>query len=100
MRTLFDPPAQAHSETSVSAAEAIRPDANRLRAVVLEAIRGAGRDGMTDEEIQERLNMIGNTARPRRRELQLAGLVRDSGNTRAVKSGRKAVVWVATEVTA
>lgn len=92
-----DPPAQRHSATSVDAADAIRPQANRLRAVVWDAIRAAGMDGLTDEEIQERLNMVGNTARPRRRELQLAGRVRDSGKTRPTRRGRKAVVWVAND---
>jgi hypothetical protein len=93
VRTLFDPPSQAHSGPSVEAAEAIKPDANRLRQVVYDAISRAD-DGLTDEEIQDQLKMIGNTARPRRRELQLSGLIVDSGRTRRCKSGRKAVVWV------
>jgi hypothetical protein len=38
-----------------------------------------------------------NTERPRRRELQLNGLVRDSGERRLNRSGRRAVVWEATE---
>lgn len=50
--------------------------------------------GTTDEEMQWGLEMPANTQRPRRRELQLWGRIIDSGNTRATKSGRQAVVWV------
>jgi hypothetical protein len=49
--------------------------------------------GRTDEEMQKRIPMRENTQRPRRRELQLWGLVVDSGTTRATGSGRQAVVW-------
>ena len=96
MRTLFDdPPAQQHSETSVAAAESIRPDANRLRAVVLDAIRRAGADGMTDEEGIAATGIVASTYRPRRVENVQAGKVIDSGKTRKTASGRNAVVWVA-----
>ncbi len=96
MRTLFDdPPAQQHSETSVAAAESIRPDANRLRAVVYEAIRSAGDRGMTDEEVQDVLKMNGSTQRPRRVELADAGRIRKSGAKRQTRIGGTAAVWVA-----
>lgn len=102
-RNLFDrvtpsphPPAQRHSATSVDAAEAIEPSADSLRGAVLEALRKAGADGMTDEEMQTALNMNPSTQRPRRIELMRLGLVRDGGATRPTRSGRKAVVWVAT----
>lgn len=95
-RSLFDdPPAQRHSPTSVAAAEGIEPRAETLRRAVLEFLRQRGEQGATDEEIQDALAMPGNTARPRRRELQMAGLVVDSGNTRETRSGRQAVIWVA-----
>lgn len=98
MPTLFDtPPAQRHSPTSVAAACAIKPDANTLRAKVLACIQEYGDFGATDERIQEMLGMNGSTQRPRRRELQQAGLIRDSGRTRLTRSNRHAVVWVATE---
>lgn len=98
-RDLFDtppmPPAQRHSATSREAAAAVEPSAETLRRIVLSAIRGAGDTGLTDEEGQTLLEMTGNTYRPRRRECEQAGLVRDSGRTRSTRSGRKAVVWVA-----
>ena len=96
MRTLFDdPPAQQHSETSVAAAESIRPDTNRLRAVVLDAIRRAGADGLTDEEGIAATGIVASTYRQRRVECVQAGKVIDSGKTRKTASGRNAVVWVA-----
>lgn len=98
MNTLFDdidrpPPAQRHSATSVEAAEGIKPDASRLRALVLSAIVSGG--GLTDEEGIERTGLSPSTYRPRRVELVQAGRVADSGGTRPTRSGRKAAVWVA-----
>jgi hypothetical protein len=95
-RTLFDyvaevepdPPCQRHSVTSREAADAIKPDAY---------LRGRGEDGATDEEMQDALGMGGSTQRPRRRELELAETVRNSGRTRRTKSGRNAVVWIASQ---
>lgn len=98
MRTLFDdePPSQRHSETSVAAAAEIKPTAARLREAVCEAIRAAGADGLTDEEMLSATGLQPSTGRPRRVELVQAGRVIDSGRTRRTKSGRSAVVWVTT----
>jgi hypothetical protein len=82
-------------ETSRAAAAAIRPDAGRLRQLVLQAIVERGTIGATDEEIQNALGLPGNTQRPRRRELEQVGLIRDSGQRRPTSSGRRAIVWVA-----
>ena len=90
--TLF----QSHSETSRAAAESMTT-ADTLRAAVYQFIKGKGGYGSTDEEAQNFLNMPGSTQRPRRVELEMAGLVRDSGIRRATASGRRAVVWVVTE---
>jgi hypothetical protein len=89
-------PCQRHSDTSRAAAEEIEPRVTTLRRAVLDAIRGAGDHGATDEELQVCLGMNPSTQRPRRIECVRAGLVRDSGRTRLTKSGRKAVVWTAT----
>jgi hypothetical protein len=98
MATLFDeldrPPAQQHSPTSVAAADAIAPLTATLRRRVYEAIKAAGADGLTDEEGAEKVGISGNTYRPRRRELEQAGRIRDSERTRMTRSNRKAVVWV------
>lgn len=90
----FDAPAVAHSTTSRAAAEAIQPSAETLRGKVLAYLRETG--GATDEQGIEATGMGGSTWRPRRVELVVRGLVRDSGKTRLTRSGRKAVVWVAT----
>lgn len=67
--------------------------ASTLRKAVLNCIRIHGAAGMTDEEIQDALDMEGSTERPRRRELQIAGAIVDSGCTRKTRSGRSATIW-------
>ncbi len=90
------PPAQQHSQTSLAAAKAIAADAPTLRNQVLQYLRQCGSDGATDEQIQFYLDMSANNQRPRRVELVKAGLVVDSGCTRATAAGRKATVWKVT----
>jgi hypothetical protein len=83
-----------HPDTSHAAAAAIEPVSGRCRQLVYDYISLQGTHGATDEEIQTVLNMAGSTQRPRRVELVEAGLVKDSGRRRAMKSGRSAIVWV------
>lgn len=99
MFDLFNPapPAQQHSETSREAADGIKETAATMRWSVLKALKAA-QLGMTDEEIQTALSMNPSTERPRRVELVRMGLVRDSGRTRSTRSGRKAVVWLAIQL--
>jgi hypothetical protein len=99
MATLFDalddsPPRQSHSPTSCAAAEAVKPDAKRMRQMVYDAIKSAGDDGLTDEEMFAVVGLRHNSARPRRIDLMHDGLVRDSGRKRAGSSGHPATVWV------
>jgi len=88
---------QSHSDTSIEAAHHAEPKAASLRSIVLAYIRQQGRDGATDEQIQNAISMNPSTQRPRRVELVEGGLVVDSGGTRKTASGRNAVVWVAAE---
>lgn len=83
------------SATSQAAAEAIRPHSCRLRMAVLETLYRCG--GLTDEEGQRNTGISANTWRPRRRECQMLGWIRDGGSTRLTESRRRAVVWVVTE---
>jgi len=76
---------------------AIRPDAGRLRRKVYEFIRSRGSEGAIDQEVQIALEMTGDSERPRRRELQQEGYIRDAGVVRLTRAGRTAVVWVSTE---
>lgn len=87
------PPAVSHSDTSNKAAEEIKPSVSRLQEVVLSALHKS-RFGETDESLSWITGLPPNTLRPRRRELQLMGKIKDSGERRRCKSGRSAVVWV------
>lgn len=61
----------------------------RKQQAVLKFIRERGASGATDKQIQSGLAMCGDTQRPRRRELEQAGLIREADHTR---NGLK--VWV------
>lgn len=88
--TLFDqPPAQTHSQTSVAAANAIKPHAETMRAKVYATIREYPG---TDQEIAHRLGIPENSCRPRRIELQRKGLVKAVSKKRTT-AGRSAYVW-------
>jgi len=91
----FDNPPHSGPETSQIAAEAMKPHAETLRRKVLDLLRSVWPDGLTDEEIQDRLNMSGDTQRPRRWELVAVREVLDSGQRRRTRSGHSAIVWVA-----
>lgn len=82
-------------DTSRAAAEALQPDAARLRTEVLLAIRRAGADGLTADEAAARLGLSPLSTRPRCTELRQAGLIADSGRRWPNASGRQAIVWVA-----
>lgn len=84
------------SDTSRSAARAVASSALALRRRVFDFIESRGSLGATDHEIQTALGIAGDTERPRRDELQKAGLVRDSGQRRTAPSGRSVIVWVTT----
>ena len=88
-------PYQRHSRTSRSAAESIEPKTGTKRAIVLAFLRGRGKDGATDDEMQRLIPMGPNTQRPRRVELVAASLIFDSGRERDTTGGDPAVVWVA-----
>ena len=104
-QTLFDdqaadlstpkgPPRNARVTRS-AANVAIKPLAAGLRRRVYDFILSRRELGATDGETQTALDMRGSTQRPRRKELQEAGLIRDSGTIRPTASGRASVVWVA-----
>ena len=66
-----------------------------LRAMVLGYIQSCGKDGATDQEIQEALSMEGNTERPWRVKLFQQGKICMAAEMRRTRAGRKANVWVA-----
>lgn len=84
------------AETSREAAEAIAPDCGRLQRLALDAIRRAGEDGMTAEEVAEALEVARVSAQPRISELRRKGLVEKSNRRRRnPSSGKSAVAWIA-----
>ena len=91
---MFEPaPFQRHSSTSRAAAESMNKNgkAAAQRALVFQCLMEHG--PQTDEEIHDRLGLDGDSERPRRVSLVDAGVVHDTGEKRATKSGRKATVW-------
>lgn len=86
--------------TSREAAESIELSAPTLRSKVLHHVRECGYLGATDADIQEELELTGNTQRPRRIELCDMGLLRSSNIKRITASGRSAVVWLSTHLDA
>lgn len=71
--------------------------AESQRGRLLEYLRKRGAKGATDQEAGEELE-LGESVRPRRRELETAGLVKESGNFRQTHSGKMAIVWIAASV--
>lgn len=72
---------------------AIKPSKSKLQKMVLECVK-ANPQGIHDERIAELTGLAGNTARPRRLELERAGKIVAAGSAKT-RSGRKAVTYVA-----
>jgi hypothetical protein len=69
------------------------PKAQRLREVVLNAIRDAGADGLSSDEAEVALAMMHQTVSARVHELARAGAIVDTGERRRTRSKRLATVW-------
>ena len=82
------------SATSKAAADSLMSSAASMRMKVYRYIESQGEGGATDNEIENALDMRHQTASARRRDLVLAGSIKDSGMTRRTDSNRKASVWV------
>lgn len=91
------PPFQAHSDTSREAAIEQYPRAGTLRRRVLDHLQQVGAEGATDDEIQVALEMNPSTQRPRRVELERAGLIERLDATRKTRAGRQAHVYVTSD---
>jgi hypothetical protein len=88
-----------HPDTSRKAALDALPRTGTQRSEVLRVVAHAARIGLvglTDVEVQNVLDMVPNTERPRRVELVDGGWLRDSGKRRA-HNGRDHIVWTLTE---
>lgn len=78
-------------DTSKAAAQSV--NTKTLGQLVVSALKEVG--PMTTEELAAVLQETVVTISPRMRPLVNLGLVRDSGQTRANNSGRKAILWEA-----
>lgn len=84
--------------TSVHAAESVIGELPRLESLVLEAIREAGKTGMTADELLQQyphLSYSSVTARPK--ALKEKGYIQDSGEIRPGRTGRNQKVLIAVE---
>lgn len=95
--SLFIDPAPARrDDTSRQAAERLEPKLGRLRRDALAAIKAAGENGMTADEVAAALGVDELTARPRVSELRNKyRLISKSGRKRPSSRGLPSIVWVA-----
>ena len=84
-------PGAQDRDTSLAAAEAIRPLAATLRAKALDVVERS--NGLTADEVAGRLGLSILSIRPRLTELARLQKVRDSGTRRRNVSGKQAIVW-------
>tara|TARA_R110000824_G_scaffold169383_1_gene346493 strand:+ start:1258 stop:1545 length:288 start_codon:yes stop_codon:yes gene_type:complete len=92
METYPVAPGHRGVETSVEAAEAIKPKTASLRNIVLLHLRKY--DGLTVHECAHIMNANVPAIQPRFSELKRLGKISDSGHRRVNNaSGKKAIVW-------
>ena len=83
----------SHPNTSHKAAVRVWPKTGTQRAKILKLLYDLWPGGLTDEEIQTRLSMVGNSERPRRIELTGMGWLIDTLHTRETLGGDQAIIW-------
>ena len=81
-------------DTSIAAADAFAPKLGRLQRLAETTIRAAGLNGLTADELAQRLAMERWSIQPRTTELRRKGIIRDSGKRRRNVTGKAAIVWV------
>jgi hypothetical protein len=79
-------------DTSREAARSVTPHLTEIQGTVLAEFRRAGVNGMTDFDLETKLNSRRSTYRSRRAELVEAGLLKDSGMKRK-QDGSNRTVW-------
>lgn len=80
--------------TSQEAADAIEPQAHTLRGKALAEIKGAGKHGLTADEVADHLGRSVLSIRPRVSELLVLGLIERNHQRRKNASGLFADVYV------
>jgi len=72
-------------------------DRPKIRNILLKLLYEAGDDGLTDSELATRTGASKNHVPTRRRDLELNGLCRKTGNRRPTDTGTTAIVHVITD---
>jgi hypothetical protein len=88
-----DAPGHRGVETSIEAAEAIKPKHGPLQRLTLDAIASRGAFGLTADECAEVLGLDRWSIQPRTSELRKQARIVDSGLRRRNATGKKAIVW-------
>jgi hypothetical protein len=84
--------------TSLAAYEKSRPKFGSNRARVYQQILDKQEYGATDQELQQALNLSGDTLRPARLSLLKENLIYDSGKTRQNANGNECIIWVVSKI--
>lgn len=80
--------------TSKQAAERHLPRSGTKRHRIFDMIRDRGETGATDDEIEQTLELLHQSASAGRNTLATDGWIVDSGQRRPTRSGNPAIVWV------
>lgn len=91
------PPPSTDNEFSQAAASSMEDHAAKQRAAVLAAIKAHG--PVSDQDLARITGFVGDSIRPRRGELEAAGLIVKAGRG-VTESGRSCQLWAAAEVKA
>lgn len=84
----------SRTDTSVGAAESMKPHVGLQRERIRQFIQDRDTFGATRQEVELALDIPGNSVRPRWNELAKAGEIKNSGTTRKTESRREADVFV------
>lgn len=95
-RRLEPPIPPTPHQTRQAAGASIQRAAPKLRAKVFAAVRQAGAEGVTADEVEVLTGMGGNTVRPRLMELAEEARIMRAPRLKPTRSGRLAVVWTVT----
>jgi len=88
-------PGHRNVDTSIEAADAMASVTGRVRTAAYNAIKAAGPDGLTCEELAAATGFERGTIQPRTTELKLMHRIKDSNERRRNANGKRAIVWVA-----
>lgn len=86
-------PGHRNVDTSIAAAEAVKPRTAILREKCLAYVKRWGMTGSTADECAAYLRESVLSIRPRFTELLRTNLIEDTGTRRKNESGRNAIVW-------